>query len=296
MSNELTSIIIVTCGARGFLKACLDSVRRQTYSATEAIVIDNSLKPDILQDIMGYYPEAKIFSAGENLFYSAGLNKGIALSKGDFILCLNDDVILGEKFIEEALRGFSVSDNIGMVSAKILRSNRETIDSTGLFLSCWRTARERGYALKDRGQYEKEGYIFGVNGAVAFYRKEMLEKIKINNKYFDSDLRMFYGDLDIAWRAQNAGWKGYYIPAAIAYHVRGATARGDKGVNKRFARRYLSDDLLLDLIINRYRTIRKNDTFLGFLLHLPFIIIYDILAWGYVILFRPSILKKFFSG
>jgi len=42
------------------------------------------------------------------------------------------------------------------------------IDSTGLFLTPWRTAKERGYGDKDRGQFGKEGYIFGVNGAVAF--------------------------------------------------------------------------------------------------------------------------------
>jgi Predicted glycosyltransferases len=181
-----------------------------------------------------------------------------------------------------------------MVSGKILRSDKATLDSTGLFLSHWRTAKERGYGLKDKGRYEKQGYVFGVNGAVAFYRKEMLEKIKINNEYFDKGLRMFYGDLDIAWRAQNSGWKGYYIPGAVACHVRGATARGGRGINKRFARRFLSDELYADLIKNRYRVILKNDTFLSFLLNLPFILIYDAISWAYTLLFRPAVLIKFF--
>jgi Predicted glycosyltransferases len=104
MSNELVSVIIVTCGAGDFLKSCLDSLKQQTCPATEIIIIDNSLKPDIIQNIAAHYPQVKIFSEGENLFYSPALNKGIDLSKGSFILCLNDDVTLDEKFVEEALK------------------------------------------------------------------------------------------------------------------------------------------------------------------------------------------------
>jgi len=71
----------------------------------------------------------------------------------------------------------------------------------------------------------------------------MLERIKIGSprscaqgrgsEYFDADFRFFYEDLDVAWRAHNLGWKSYYIPAAIAYHIRGGTARKDKGVNRK---------------------------------------------------------------
>ena len=109
-----------------------------------------------------------------------------------------------------------------MVSAKVLRADGKTIDSTGLFLSVWRTAGERGHGLIDTGRFEREEYIFGVNGAVAFYRRQMLEEIKIGQEYFDPDFHIFYEDLDMAWRAQRAGWRGYYIPQAIAYHARGS--------------------------------------------------------------------------
>src|SRR3989338_6010416 len=92
---------------------------------------------------------------------------------------------------------FFVNEKIGMVSGKLLRSDRRIIDSAGLFLSCWRTAKERGYGLKDRGQFEKEEYVFGVNGAAAFYRKKMLDEIKLGSEYFDSDFHIFYEDLDV---------------------------------------------------------------------------------------------------
>jgi GT2 family glycosyltransferase len=294
-SNKIVSVIIVTAGVGNYINLCLDSIQKQTYPLLEVIVTDNSCNTIFRQKILNSYPQIKLYSNPKNLFYCQALNKGIKISKGDFVLCLNDDIILDKKFIEEALRGFYYNAKVGMVSGKILREGGKTIDSTGLFLSFWRTAKERGYGSSDKGQFQEEGYIFGVNGAAAFYRKEMLEGIKENEDYFDSDFFIFYEDLDIAWRAQRSGWQGYYVPAAIAYHIRGATVRANSGIDRPYARRFLSDSLEADLIKNRYLTIIKNESILNFLLHLPGMVLYDFIIWIYILFFRPRVAKIFFS-
>ena len=61
------------------------------------------------------------------------------------------------------------------------------------------------------------------------------------------------------------------------------------------ARRYLSEALHYDLLKNRYLTMIKNDSLPRFLLSLPFIILYDIASWGFVLLFRPKLIKMVFS-
>lgn len=289
MSNKRVSIIVVAYNPENGLRTSLESIRKQSHKNLEIIVIGNSMLPT---EIENSFPEVKFIQNQNNLFYCQGLNKGINTSSGNFTLCLNDDVILDDRFIEEALKGFEIAERIGMVSGKILRMDRKTIDSTGIFLSVWRTAKERGYGKTDKGQYDKEGYIFGVNGAVAFYRRQMLEEIKIGLEYFDSDFRMFYEDIDIAWRANRLGWKGYYMPKTIAYHVRGKSARIEEGIDKSCARRYLDDNLHFDLFKNRYLTMIKNESLFGFMLHLPFIIFYDISVWLYFFLFRRSMIKK----
>ena len=290
------SSIIVTAGKNDYFIACLDSLAKQSYYPIEIIIIDNSLNYDVNGRIKKVCPLAKVYFSPRNLFYCEALNKGISLSNGIFVLCLNDDVVLDKNFVSAAVRGFYIDERVGMVSGKIMRTDKKTIDSTGLFLSRWRTAKERGYGLRDAGRFEKEEYVFGVNGAVAFYRKRMLEKIKINSEYFDSDFCIFYEDLDIAWRARNFGWQAYYIPQAIAYHARGGTARGKKGIGKSFARRYLDDDLCADLIKNRWLAIIKNETWLGFLSFWPFIVLYDCAAAAYLIFFRPKVMKKLIAG
>ena len=294
MSNRLVSVIIITKGKDKYLFSCLDSLKKQDYRAIEVMVIDNSLNPDFAKKLIRHYPNIKLYSASPDLSYCGSMDKGISMCVGDFVLSLNDDTVLDKHFISQALRGFDKEKRIAMVSGKILRFDAKTIDSAGLFLSIWRTAAERGYGKQDRGQFEKEEYIFGVNGAVAFYRRVMFEQLKIGSEYFDHDFRFFYEDLDIAWRAQNFGWKGYFIPSAIAYHARGATSRGQNGLSKGFARRFLDDELQFDLFKNRYLVIIKNDDFAGFVSHLPFIILYEICLLCYVIFFRPRLIKRIF--
>ncbi|MDD5281621.1 MAG: glycosyltransferase family 2 protein [Candidatus Omnitrophica bacterium] len=292
-TDILVSIIIVTVGSKDYLSRCLESVKAQNYPNLEVIVIDNSLRSNFSAKIKEVFPSARLYSSPQNLCYGISLNKGIKLSHGEFVLCLNDDVVLGQNFIYQALNGFLISDNVGMVGGKILRMDGATLDSTGLFLSLWYSAKERGYGRKDTGKFEKSGFIFGVSGAVAFYRRKMLEDIRQGQDYFDHDFRMFYEDLDISWRANNCGWKAYYIPAAKAFHARGGSFRPDCGLGAPIARRYLNDELHGDLIKNRYFTIFKNANLLNLLIHFIPMILYDFFAWGYVLFFRPKVAKIF---
>jgi GT2 family glycosyltransferase len=295
-NSEITvSVIIVTVKAKDYIRLCLDSLLAQSHLPLEIIVMDNSLNPEFAGKLKRMYPSVKIYSSESNLFYTGALNKGIRISQGEFILCLNDDVVLDKDFIQQALTGFLINEQIGLVSGKILRQDRKTLDSTGLFLSVWRTAKERGYGKPDTGQFQKSGFIFGVSGAAAFYRRKMLEAIKKKDGYFDPDFHMFYEDLDISWRAQKCGWRAYYVPTALIYHVRGGSFRPDSGLNKAIARKYLDDRLHCALIKNRYLTLLKNETFFGFCLHLIPICIYELCAWVYVILFRPKVIKLFFK-
>jgi len=294
MSNKIVSVIVPTAGTKDYIYSCLSSLGEQSCASLEILVIDNSPGRNIRQKIGDNHPGVRVYSTSRNLSYCESVNKGIEISGGDFILCLNDDTVLEAEFIMQALKGFEVDTRIGMVSGKILRRDGRTIDSAGLFLSIFRSAVERGYGLPDKGQFDKEGYIFGASGAAAFYRREMLEEVKIGPDYFDSGHSFFYEDLDIAWRAQNAGWKGYYIPKAVAYHARGASVRGGRGMGRPYARRYLSDELYFDLLKNRYLAIIKNESIPGLLMHMPFIALYDICAWACVLFSRPLLIKRFF--
>ncbi|MEI8012811.1 MAG: glycosyltransferase [Candidatus Omnitrophota bacterium] len=292
---ELVSIVIVTCGVKDYFLSCLESVQRQRYSLVEVFLIDNSMRLSVSSHTLERYPAVQIISTGQNLGYCASLNLGIAHSRGGYVLCLNDDVQLDSSFLAEALHGFKIAHDIGMITGKILRPDRRTIDSAGMDMTLWCTPRERGYGQRDRGQFDLPGNVFAVNCAAALFRRTMLDAVRNGADWFDPDFRIFFEDLDISWRGRWCGWRAYYVPGAVAYHVRGGTVRqATKGVHP-LARRYLSDDLNVLLLRNRYLVLIKNvNLWYLFLCVIPFIS-YEILVWGYVVLLRQNVFMMFWS-
>ncbi len=289
-SNKNVSVVVVTCGNAALLARCLGSLAAQRVRPAEVVVINNNAAVTLTLPSLPF--AAALRQPREDLVYCGAVNEGIGASAGAYVLVLNDDVYLDASFLAEALPAFERDARIGMVSGKILRPDGKTIDSAGLQLSYWRTARERGYGTADRGQYDREEAVFGVNGAAALYRRAMLDDIARAGFYCDPAFRIFYEDLDIAWRAQRRGWQCRYLPRAIAYHVRGATVRAGAGKGKAFARRYLSDERYADLLKNRWLTIVRNEHALGLLLHLPGIVAYDCLSLLWLAGTRPRLLKR----
>ncbi|MBL7132206.1 MAG: glycosyltransferase, partial [Candidatus Omnitrophica bacterium] len=251
---------------------------------------------------------ARLIRNTKNLLFCKAYNQGIDAARGNFVLCLNNDVVLDKDYLKEALFTIGLDNKIGMASGKILRMDKKTIDSTGLFLGRNRKPVERGYGKKDAGQYDEPGHVFGVSGACAFFRKSMLNELKDEHGYFDERLGMYYEDLDICWRAQSKGWMAYYNPKAIAYHVRGGTSMEGKGAMPRTKHiqdirclvrglrlPYICDELKKRYIKNRYLCMKKNDTLRGALVNLPFILFYELELWSYIvfnILFKEFQLRK----
>ncbi len=282
----MISIIIVTFNGERFIKELLNSIKSQTYQVFEIIIIDNDSKDKTIR-IIEEFKDVKLIKSFENIGYTGALNIGITESKGEYILILNQDTKLDRDFLKNGLKGFK-DKKTGFVSGKILRFDEKTIDSTGQYLSLALYPKERGYNKSDNKNNYKEGYIFSVCGAIAFYKREMLEELKIGNEIFDNDFFMFFDDVDICWRANNKGWKGYYIPEAVGYHYRSGTIKSQKKIFLSLKR---SPFIQYHIIKNRYLTLIKNVKPISLLLHLPFILLRDIFYF-LIILFYPSVLIK----
>ncbi len=110
-----------------------------------------------------------------------------------------------------------------MIASKMLLFTvRDKIHTTGDFFTTDGRAGNRGVWEQDDGQYDSEDYVFSACGGSSAYRQSMLEKIGL----LDNDYFFLLEDVDLAWRAQLAGYKVLYLPTAIVYHHLSATGGG----------------------------------------------------------------------
>jgi len=276
------TVIVVSWNSRRFLEECLRSVEAQTHGDVETIVVDNGSADGSADFVASAFPKAILIRNSANEGFCRANNAALMRATGVFILCLNADAILEPDFLERALTGFTAVHRVGMVSGKIHRFDGVTIDSAGQILTRARRIVDRGYGERDVGRYDLPGEIFSVCGAAALYWRGMIDAIAEGGELFDESFFAFGEDMDVAWRAQRAGFRGYYVPSARARHFRGGTQPAAPGLLGRFfqtARR--PPGIRAHIVKNRWLMILKNDTKERFLRDLPFIAAWEIgeIAW-----------------
>lgn len=297
-AKNLVSIILINWNGKQFLDECIRSIQQQSYRQQELLLIDNASDDGSADLLRRHYSSEHLILNQQNLGYCGGANLGIRKARGEYILLINPDIILEADFVEQLVCYAEAHRQCGILSGKLLRFDKRTLDSTGQFLRPNISPRERGYGELDNGQYEQAGPVFSVCGAVAFYRRDMLEDIRLRDEYFDEAHFAFYEDLDIAWRAQLFGWQAIYLPKALACHYRGGGLNGQTHKSAWFERLPFLPKVSFSrkpffiqrhVLVNRYLCILKNASWRDLATGLPAILRYEFLMWAYVLLARPSL-------
>ena len=97
--NETISISVCIANYNGnnTLRACLDSVLKQSFDQTiEIIVHDDASTDKSIEIIRDEYPQVELISSKENSGFCISNNRMAAIAKGQFILLLNNDATLRE--------------------------------------------------------------------------------------------------------------------------------------------------------------------------------------------------------
>lgn len=227
MSNDFVSVTIVTYNSGRFIKRCLESILAQKYTRKEIIVIDNASTDGTVDILEQFEDRCKIVYNDENIGFSAAQNQAIRLSRGEWVLTLNPDVLLLPNFIEAMVEAGQLHPKIGTVCGKLLAilatfdlPDKPLVDSTGIYFTPMLRHLDRGSQEVDNGHYLNHEYVFGATAAAALYRREMIDDISIEGEFFDEEFFVYREDADVAWRAQLYGWRCMYTPHARGYHVR----------------------------------------------------------------------------
>lgn len=291
------SIIIINYNNKDFLKDCLKAVFNQTYKNFEIIFIDNNSSDSSISFVKKKYPSVKIIKNIENLGYGKAANEGIKITKSDYVMILNPDVILEPNYSEKSIRKMEEDKKIGVLGGKLLKMehNERTniIDSTGIIATRSRKFMDRGQGEAiQKSKYNTEEEVFAVTGACPIFRRKALEDTKISDEYFDENFFMYKEDIDTCWRMRLFGWKCIYLPEAVAYHIRGTGAfKRDKILETLKERKKLSRFQKYHSYLNHRLMIFKNELCRNFWRDFLWISAREMMIFCYIFFREPFLVK-----
>ena len=214
--QPLVSVIIPNWNGKRFLAECMDSIKEQTFSDFEIILVDNGSTDGSAEFVEDRYGESvRIIRNKENLGFAGGNNVGIRSARGEYIVLLNNDTLVEPTYLEALVKAIGSDRQVGMWSSKVYSYyRRDRVEAAGELIYWDGLNRARGQYEQDRGQYDELEEIFFPPGCGGMYRKSLFEEIGL----FDEDFFAYGDDAEIGIRARLAGWKCIYVPKAVVYH------------------------------------------------------------------------------
>jgi GT2 family glycosyltransferase len=226
----MVSVTIVTWNSEAYLSECFAFLERQNYRELDVTIVDNASTDGTRALLRQVEPRWRVIYNESNVGFAAGQNRAIRAATGEWVLCLNPDVILSPDFVSQLVAAAEAHHDAGSLCGKLLRwdpavepHKTNVIDSTGIYFTRNMRHLDRGAEENDSGQYDRVQYVFGASGAAAMFRRDFIEAVSVEGQFFDEEFFAFREDGDLAWRAQVMGWKCLYTPAAVAWHVRRVT-------------------------------------------------------------------------
>jgi len=219
--RKLISIIIPSLHRPDLTRRCIESVAKQNLSADqwEVVVMENDARPDsIPEDPLPCNTRRLLLSA--NYGTAGATNRGLAASSSRYVLLLNNDVELEPDFLPMLVSVLERDEHYAFAIGKLLNAtDRVRLDGAGDALLLGGGAYRLGHGDPDVGQFEKESRVLAGCGAATLFRRSALEE----TRGLDEDFFAYLDDVDVAVRSHLLGFKGLYLPSAVAYHIGSAT-------------------------------------------------------------------------
>lgn len=229
-------MVIVNYNVRAYLEQCLHTVVKAMEGiAGEIYVVDNQSTDGSVEMVRDRFPAVKLIANRDNVGFSRANNQAIRLAKGEFVLLLNPDTVVGEDVFRSVLRFMDGKPTCGGLGVKM-------IDGTGRFLP----ESKRGLPTPQVAFFKIIGLtrlfpkskIFGryhlghlpedeaapieiLSGACMFLRRKTLDEVGL----LDESFFMYGEDIDLSYRITLGGYENWYFPEARIIHYKGESTK-----------------------------------------------------------------------
>lgn len=215
------SAVVISHGAAAArdLQRSLPALRLQV---DELVVVANT--PESADDV----PEGVRLIRNERpLGYAANANLGVEATATDYVIVANPDVVPEPGCVAVLVEFADSSPRCGIAGPKLLNPDGTIQPSRRRFPAIGDTLvrrtplrrlfpplewQRRHYMLDE--QTTEPMQVDTMLGAFLLCRRAMLDQLG----GWDSRYRMYVEDIDLSYRAMNAGWERWWVPGAVAHH------------------------------------------------------------------------------
>lgn len=230
------SVIIVNYNVKYYLDQCIRSVLRafeEMNTPAEIIVVDNHSADGSVDYLEQRYPQklfpmVRFVRSAHNLGFARANNIAIRQSRGEYVLLLNPDTIVGEDALKASVDFMDVHEDAGAVGVRMLGAQgRRAMESRrGLptpmvsffkmlgFCNRWPHHRLFGKYYMGYLPWDEPSQIEVVSGAYCMLRRKALDEVGL----LDEDFFMYGEDIDLSYRVLKGGYHNYYLPVDILHY------------------------------------------------------------------------------
>ncbi len=234
-SKPLVSVVIVSYNVREHLLHALRALYASSGVIVEAIVVDNASSDGSAEAVEITFPQTAVVRNTTNLGFGNGSNCGLMRSRSEFVLLLNPDVLVEPDCLRTLVGFLRAHPKTGAVGPRLIRPDGRLDLAARRGFPTPRAAFYRMTLLsrlfprsprfnRYNMGFVPEGDVHEIDAGTAaclMFRRSAIDEVGP----FDPDYFMYGEDLDLCFRLKQAGWKIFYVPAAVATHIKGASSR-----------------------------------------------------------------------
>lgn len=225
-SPKLTSIIILTCNQLEYTKKCVESIQKHTPQPHEIIFVDNGSTDgtrEYIEQLASDHEHIQLILNEKNLGFAAGNNQAIQKAGGDYLLLLNNDTVVTEKWLGTLIQHLNESPDTGMVGPMSNSVSGPQLVQDMPYGSSLdgMEAFARSFTAGNLGKTIEHMRLVGF---CLLIKKEVIDVIgRLDENYLSGN----FEDDDLCLRSFIAGYKNIIACDVFIHHYGGMTFKGN---------------------------------------------------------------------
>ena len=224
---EIARVTIVIPAFNNFYEVatCIESIYSFMSKTNFKIIIADDASPNVSYSSLGSLHGISLLRQGTNLGYIGNVNAATSDINTEYVLTLNQDVVVCPGWLDELVREADENPKVGIVGPRILDQRFNILEAGGIiFQQAHAAHRGRGSTPEDY-RYNYSCDVDYVSGCAMLVRTSLWHRLGgLDTQYAPA----YYDDVDICLRARKSGWLVRYAPLSCIVHFEGTSM----GVNE----------------------------------------------------------------